>query len=165
MRPAPSHDLIRRSHPSICSSADGTRVGDHRPSSRRSSYCTAEAAAIVTAVITANGDSQPLELTRARTIWAKECWAKEFNLLSVPIPLPPHSLADSRLVVALPGNESGKVRSKKSGHGNRAMFPSRFSSGTGATRPIAHMACRANDPSDQECAGGQIRPKLATGRS
>ena len=113
-------------------------MGDHRPSSRRSSYCTAEAAAIVTAVITANDDSQPLEVTRARTIWAKECWAKEFNLLSVPIPLPPHSLADSRILVAVRGNESGKARSKKSGHGNRAMFPSRFSSGTGETRPIAH---------------------------
>ncbi len=87
-------------------------MGDHRPSSRRSSYCTAEAAAIVTAVITANGDSQPLELTRARTIWAKEywakeCWAKEFNLLSVPIPLPP-------IPLPIPGS-SWRCRETKAG--------------------------------------------------
>ena len=154
LRPATSHDRSRSPRPSDCSSAAGLRVGDRRPSSRRSSYCTAEAAAIERAVITANGDSPRLQAKRARTIWAKECWAREFNLLSVPIPLPPIPLpipGSSRH----PGNDSGKVRSETSGHGNRAMFPSRFFSGTGTTRPIAHTACRANAPSDRDWAGGQ----------
>jgi hypothetical protein len=93
-------------------------VGDHRPSSRRSSYCTAEAAAIVTAVITANGDSQPLELTQARTIWAKECWAKEFTLLSVPIPLPP-------IPLPIPG-PSWRCRKTKAGRSD----PRRAATGT-----------------------------------
>jgi hypothetical protein len=123
-------------------------VGDHRPSSRRSSYSTAEAAAIVTAVITANGDSQPLELTRARTISAKECWAKEFNLLSVPIPLPP-------IPLPIPGS-SWRCRETKAGR----SVPRRAATGTVLSSQAVSLQGRVRRGRSRTWRAGPTTPAI-----